>query len=122
MRCLEMLVIAAVLMSGLTSCGVTGHMISNYNVAQTQLVLSKDNFRVIGDVEGRAGATYVFGIGGLSKKAVRENAIADMYRNARLTGAQAVNNITTTVKVRSYPFVVKYEFIASGQIIEFTEE
>ena len=117
-----MLVIAAVLMFGLTSCGVTSHMISNYNVAQTQLVLSKDNFRVIGDVEGRARATYVFGIGGLSRKAVRENAIADMYRNARLTGAQAVNNITTTVKVRSYLFVVEYEFIASGQIVEFTEE
>lgn len=117
-----MLVIAAVLMFGLTSCGVTNHMISNYNVSQTQLVLSKDNFRVIGDVEGRARATYVFGIGGLSRKAVRENAIADMYRNARLTGAQAVNNITTTVKVRSYPFVTEYEFIASGQIIEFTGE
>ena len=103
-----MFAIAAVLMSGLTSCGVTNHRISNYNVAQTQLVLSKDNFRVMGDVE--------------SKRAVRENAIADMYRNASLTGAQAVNNITTTVKVRSYLFVVEYEFIASGQIIEFTEE
>lgn len=97
-------------------------MISNCNVARTRLVLPKDNFRVMGDVAGRARATYVFGIGGLSKRAVRENAIADMYRNASLTGAQAVNNITTTVKVRSYLFVVEYEFIASGQIIEFTEE
>ena len=121
MRYPKLLAIAA-LMFGLTSCGVTHHMVSNHNIAQTQLVLSCDNFRVVGDVEGRAAATYVFGIGGLSKRAVRENAIADMYRNAHLTGAQAVNNITTTVKVRMYPFVVKYEYIASGQIIEFTEQ
>ena len=51
-------------------------MISNCNIARTRLVLSKDNFRVMGDVEGRARATYVFGI-------------ADMYRNARLAGARA---------------------------------
>ena len=37
-------------------------MISNYDVARIRLVLPKDNFMVMGDVEGRARATYVFGI------------------------------------------------------------
>lgn len=37
-------------------------MISNYNVARTRLVFPKDNFRVMGDAEGRARATYVFAI------------------------------------------------------------
>lgn len=96
-------------------------MISNYNVAQTTLHLSRENFRVVGNVEGSAHATYVFGIGGVSRRAVRENAIADMYRNAHLTGAQAVTNVTTTVKTRFYLFWWEHDFIASGQIIEFTE-
>lgn len=105
----------------LTSCGGTVHMISNYNVAQTTLHLSQDNFKVIGNVEGSAHATYVLGIGGVSKRAIKENAIADMYRNACLTGAQAVTNVTTTMKARFYLFWWEYDFIASGQIIEFTE-
>ena len=44
-----------------------------------------------------------------------------MYRNACLTGAQAVTNVTTTMKARFYLFWWEYDFIASGQIIEFTE-
>ena len=121
MKYFKLFAIAALVAFSLSSCGSTRHMVSNYNVAQTQLVLSGDNFRVIGNVEGRAHATYVFGIGGLSKAAVEENAIADMYRNADLSGAQAVTNVTTTVKTRVFPFVVCYEYIASGQVIEFTE-
>lgn len=110
--------LAAVMLS---SCGMTSHRISNYNVAQTTLKLSCDNFEVIGNVEGTSHATYVLGIGGVSRRAVKENAIADMYRNANLTGAQAVINVTTTVKARFYFLWVKYDFIASGQIIEFTK-
>ena len=105
----------------LSSCGITGHQVSKYNVAQTQLQLSQKNFKVVGNVEGSSHATYVLGIGGISRRAIKENAIADMYRNANLTGAQMVTNITTTVKRRFYLLWSQYDYIASGQIIEFTE-
>ena len=78
MKYFKLFAIAVLAAFSLSSCGSTRHMLSNYNVAQTQLVLSGDNFRVIGNVEGRAHATYVFGIGGLSKAAVEENGLADM--------------------------------------------
>ena len=86
-----------------------------------QFVHGDKAHKVIGNVEGSAHATYVLGIGGVSKRAIKENAIADMYRNACLTGAQAVTNVTTTMKARFYLFWWEYDFIASGQIIEFTE-
>ena len=78
---------------------------------------------------GRAGifpylshATYVLGIiGGVSRRAIKENAVADMYRNAMLTGSQAVANITETAKVRSYILWTRVEYIATGTIVEFTE-
>ena len=67
-------------------------------------------------------ATYVLGIiGGVSRRAIKENAVADMYRNAMLTGSQAVANITETAKVRSYILWTRVEYIATGTIVEFTE-
>ena len=105
---------------GLVNIGAEASKGSTLTKAAYSL-LEQSDMNFIGNVEGRAHATYVFGIGGLSKAAVEENAIADMYRNADLSGAQAVTNVTTTVKTRVFPFVVCYEYIASGQVIEFTE-
>ena len=121
MKHLKVFIFTAIAALLLSSCGITGHQVSNYNVAQTQLQLSQKNFKVVGNVEGSSHATYVLGIGGISRRAIKENAIADMYRNANLTGAQMVTNITTTVKRRFYLFWSQYDYIASGQIIEFTE-
>ena len=59
MKYFKLIAIAALAAFSLSSCGSTRHMLSNYNVAQTQLVLSGDNFRVIGNVEGRAHATSI---------------------------------------------------------------
>ena len=71
---------------------------------------------------GEWSATYVFGIGGLSKKALETNAVSEMYKNAGLTGNQQIINITTTQSVETWALVYsKVRAIAHGYVIEFEE-
>lgn len=103
-----------------TSClGLSSYV--SHNVNTTEVQLNSNNFKVIGNVKGTSHATYVLGIGGLSKKAAKENALADMYLNAMLTGSQAVANITEKVMVRNYLLWCRYDYVVNGTIIEFTE-
>ena len=62
---------------------------------ETKVVLSESNYHIVKEVSGEWSATYVFGIGGLSKKALNNNAISEMYKNAELQGNQQIINITT---------------------------
>ena len=102
----------------LTGCGVSS-TVSN-NVTETKIVLSENNFKVVGQAYGEAKATYVFGIGGLSKKALRNNAINEMSKNANLTGAQTLANITTNASVKMVtPVFVQITYTATANIIEF---
>lgn len=91
-------------------------------MSKTEVVLSQKNFRVIGEAEGVATTTQVFGIGGLSKKAVRSNAVAEMFKNANLTGAQTIININVKqVFTGVPPFYMKSTYSATGTIVEFLE-
>lgn len=102
----------------LTGCGVS--MMSSENFNQTKVVLSEKNFNVIGQAYGESSATYICGIGGLSQKALRANAIDEMSRNARLKGAQTLTNITTHMSVKMVtPFYVKVTCSATANIVEF---
>ena len=49
---------------------------------ETKLILSEPNYRIVKEVSGEWTATYVFGIGGLSRKSLETNAIGEMYKNA----------------------------------------
>ena len=110
-------ILGAVLM---TSCGVNSYLTQNTNVNQTNVVLSQNNFRILGESTGRASATYIFGIGGLSKKAVEGNATADMIKNANLKGSQAIINQTATESVQMIaPFFERHTITVKGTIIEF---
>lgn len=101
-----------------SSCGVSD-MISN-NVTQTQVVLSEDNFEVVGQAYGEASTTYIFGIGGLSKETLRNNAINEMSKNARLKGSQTLTNITTQMGVKMVtPIYIELTFSATANIVEF---
>ena len=94
----------------------------NQNVAQTNVELSRKNYRVIGTVEDQASITRVLGIGGLSRKAIKANSHAEMVKNANLKGSQALINVTTDTKTRGFvPFYTKNVYTTHGQIIEFTE-
>ena len=78
--------VIAVCAAALTSCGLGSNLTSNQNSLQTNVVLNKNNYKVVKTINGEATATYIFGIGGLSAKALRDNATSNMIKNAKLDG------------------------------------
>lgn len=103
-------------------CSCSAHLYStlNYNISETQVVLDKANFDVVGNIEGCARATYFLGIGGMSQESLKGNAVADMYKKANLTGSQAIINTTFKQRVSNVLLVYsQIEYTASGIIIEF---
>ena len=106
-----------------SSCGTSSNLIFNQNQNQTSVVLSQDNFKVVGTAKGQVKSTYIFGLGGLSKKSLRENAMGAMIKSADLKdGAKAIINANVTEKnVFVLPFFYKRIMTAEGQIIEFTK-
>lgn len=115
--------VVVVLSTMLVGCGHSFYPTDNHNVATTNVNIGEGNFHVVGMAEGTARATYVFGIGGLSRKAVKSNAYAEMVQNADLQGSQMIVNATIETKTRGFaPFVVKHEVKYHGLIIEFDKE
>ncbi len=114
---------AAIVAAGLmTSCASSAYLTTNRNVSQTNVELSQKNYRVIGTVEGSSKVGRVLGIGGLSREAIKANAYADMVKNAKLTGSQAIINTTIDMKQRGvFPFYWKTVVTSHGQVVEFTE-
>lgn len=55
----------------LSSCGLSREATSNQNLTQTEVILAKNNYKVLGTVTGESKQNYWFGIGGLSKKITR---------------------------------------------------
>lgn len=90
---------------------------------ETRVVLSNSNFRVVKMVKGEWEATYVMGIGGLSKKGLTTNAVSELYNNAKLTGSQQIVNITVShsVKMIFGPIYMQRKAVARGYVIEFTD-
>lgn len=106
----------------MTSCGMAREATQNHNQQQTEVVLAKNNYKVIGTVKGESKQTYVFGIGGMSKKSLNQSALTEMYKNANLTGSQAVINVTIQYKNKMItPLYIQSKAIAYGTVIEFTE-
>lgn len=103
----------------LCSCSAHLYNTSNHNISETSVVLDKANFEIIGVAEGSAQANYLFGIGGLSQKSLKGNAVADMYKNANLTGSQAIINVTFKQRVTGVIIWGQIEYTATGTIIEF---
>ena len=104
---------------GLHNSGLTG----NSKVYETRVELCKKNFKVIARVKGESQATYVLGIGGLSKNALVEEARSDMFSKADIIGgARAIINETVETKITTYfGVVLQRKIIVSASIIEFTE-
>jgi hypothetical protein len=83
-----------------SSCGMNTALTATLNYNVTNVTLSQKNYKVVGLVTGKAQATYVLGIGGLSHKALVAMAKADMLKQATLMGsARAVVNVTTEEKL-----------------------
>lgn len=103
-----------------TSCAGM-HTLTQPNIANSpEVKFSQNNFHVVKQVSSSASATYIFGIGGLSQKALRQNAIADMITKSNLTGSQTVINVTTKVSRRMItPIYIKSTVTAQGTVVEF---
>lgn len=113
---------AAVALSFTGCVGLASTTASNHNLTQTQVVLSEGNFKVVGQAYGEVTATYICGIGGCSKKALYNNAINEMAKNANLTGSQTLTNTTVHYSAKMItPFFMKSTCIATANIIEFTK-
>lgn len=105
----------------LSSCAFHNGLTSNLNNHNTEVVLSKNNFKVVGTVTGESEAMYVFGFGGLSKNGMVAEARSRMLMSANLTGtSKAVINETVEVKFTAFPFVRLYKVIVSAHVVEFT--
>ncbi|MDD3913648.1 MAG: hypothetical protein PHU62_10465 [Bacteroidales bacterium] len=106
----------------LPSCAIHEGLTRNLNSKTTEVVLSQNNYKIVESVQGTSKATYVFGIGGLSKQALIAEARADMLSKANIVGnSRAVINETVEVKHSLFPIIRLYEVYVSGYIIEFIE-
>ena len=117
-------VVAALCLAAMTTgCGTSLFNSSNSGTNLTNVELSKANYRIVKNIEGFSSASYILGIGGLSRKATRDNAVADMMRKAKLTGSQAVvnvhikNHFTTVLGL-----YMRFSVSATAQVIEFLPE
>ena len=117
----KLIILVAICTSILFFSGCAGMKDMTYNTMnRTEVVLSQNNFKVIGQAEGTTYATYIFGIGGYNKKRLQENAVQQMYKNANLTGSQTIINVNYTSTVKSVLGVyTKRQVTAYGTIIEF---
>lgn len=104
-----------------TSCGISRQATGNQNFTQTEVVLAKKNYKVIGQTTGTSTQNYWFGIGGLSKKSLGESAMSEMYQNANLTGSQAIINVNVSYKNKMILIHNQAKAIATGTVIEFID-
>ena len=111
--------LVAIVAAIFASCAGINTTPLGHNLQETKVILKEANYKIVGQVEGEWSATYVFGIGGLSKKALTNNAISEMYKNANLTGSQQIINVTTTTSIEQWVVYTKKRAIARGYIIEF---
>lgn len=107
----------------LSGCGYHVARVANLNNHTTEVELSRRNFVVVEKVVGQADASYIFGIGGISEKALIENAKADMLREVELIGsARAIINETTEEHYTFvYPVYFRKTVTVSAFVVEFTD-
>ena len=105
----------------LASCGVTRELSHNVNNHTTQVVLAKNNFKVVEHVKGEASNQYLLIIGG-GKRALVEKARAKMLQKANLVGSsRAVINETVESHWIFIWVGIQYTVTVSADVIEFTE-
>lgn len=122
MKTIKTILVAIVAMLMVSSCGISNHLTTNANLNETSVVLSQNNFKVVKTVSSQVTSTYVLGIGGISKKALTANAVADLTKKAGLTGSQALINVTVKENATTILGVYsKITFIAEGTVVEFVK-
>lgn len=120
----SILLLCSLFMLLMTSCmGTASNLIKNQNQNQTSVVLSKNNYKIIGQAKGEVSTRYVLCFGGMQKKNLEANAIAEMTKSANLKGSQALINVNVRESNRIWVGGIIREVycIATATVIEFTE-
>ena len=98
-----------------TSCAMhNGYMVNSTS-------LSSNNFNYVKkDIKGTAMATYIFGLGGLSKMELVNDAKNDMLSKYPLKENQAIANLTVNwKKTFVLPFAITNKCSVTADIVEF---
>lgn len=107
----------------LSGCGINSGLVNQYSVngANSNVILQKKNFKVIGTVSGESSDSYLFFIGGHKQNLVAK-AKQNMIESAKLDGtAKAIINVTTE-EHDDFKFVyIKRVITVHGTVIEFSE-
>ena len=122
MKHLSLLVTSVLLLLFASGCGISSYMTQNQNQNQTNVVLSDNNYKVVKTVEATVKNSYVFGIGGLSKKALMSNAVSELTKKANLTGSQALVNVTVQVQNKIILVWNRKTVVAHGTVVEFIDK
>ena len=120
-KILSKVVIAVAVVVLFSGCGLNQNLTLNANQNQTNVVLTQKNFHVVKSVEAEVSATYIFGIGGLSKQALYNNVVAELTKKAGLTGSQALVNVTFHNSAKIFFVFNKFTYHAEATVIEFDE-
>ena len=115
----------AVLLLALSGCGFHSGLTTNQNTSQTTVELGEANFEVVKKVSGNASASYILGIGGISKVALIERAQADMLAETELVGtSRALINQTVEVHLANIlgPIYNEKTVVVSAYVVEFQDE
>jgi hypothetical protein len=122
MKKISIFYVIFLLMVFFSSCGYNAAFISNHNQNATQVQLSGSNFKVVDKVSGSSEVSYIFGIGGMDKRQLFENAYSDMMKKANLmNSSKAIINVMTEEHVSGFaPFYVKRTVTVSAHVVEFT--
>lgn len=84
--------------------------------------ISTNNFKMIGMAKGTATTTKIFGLGGLGKDALVNDAKKDLLQNNPLRDGQALANVTLDFKNSYILFVNKQKVTVAADIVEFFEQ
>ena len=107
----------------LSGCGINSGLVNQYSVngANTNVILQKKNFKVIGTVSGESSDSYLFFIGGHKQNLIAK-AKQNMIESAKLDGtSKALINVTTE-EHDVFKFVyIKRIITIHGTVIEFLE-
>ena len=111
------------ILSVLSSCGYNHTNVFNHNQNTTQVELSQDNFKVLGQVKGSAEVNYVFIFGARKKQELYNSAYSEMLEKANLEGeAKVLTNIISEQHVGGYPpFFYTRTLTVKANVIKFTK-
>ena len=114
MKLLIKLSLMAILIALLSGCAVHSGIMNN------SAALNEANFSYRQQsISGSSEAKYIFGIGGLDKQALVDEAKKDMLKNYELQPNQALANVTVNWKNTFILVVIKTQCTVTADIVEF---